>query len=48
MRNGPQSHPGARHVVRDMGERIDSRYNKQADAFLHYGWAVERHLKDGE
>jgi hypothetical protein len=24
------------------------RYNKRADAFLQYGWIVERHLKDGE
>ena len=48
VRNGPQSYPGARYVVRDMGERIDLRYNKRADAFLQYGWVVERHLKDGE
>jgi hypothetical protein len=30
------------------GERIDLCYNKRADAFLQYGWIVERHLKDGE
>ncbi|KAF8907622.1 hypothetical protein CPB84DRAFT_1813483 [Gymnopilus junonius] len=40
--------PGARYVVRDTGERIDLRYNKRADAFLQYGWIVERHLKDGD
>ena len=48
MRNGPTTYPGAKYVVRDTGERIDLRYNKRADAFLQYGWIVERHLKDGE
>jgi DNA-directed RNA polymerase II subunit RPB1 len=48
VRNGPNEYPGARYVVRDTGERIDLRYNKRADAFLQYGWIVERHLKDGD
>jgi DNA-directed RNA polymerase II subunit RPB1 len=48
VRNGPTTYPGARYVVRDTGERIDLRYNKRADAFLQYGWIVERHLRDGE
>ncbi|KAJ6577080.1 DNA-directed RNA polymerase II, subunit 1 [Mycena sp. CBHHK59/15] len=48
VRNGPSAYPGARYVVRDTGERIDLRYNKRADAFLQYGWIVERHLKDGD
>ncbi|KZW00731.1 beta and beta-prime subunits of DNA dependent RNA-polymerase [Exidia glandulosa HHB12029] len=48
VRNGPREYPGARYVVRDTGERIDLRYNKKADAFLQYGWIVERHLKDGD
>ncbi|KAJ2926883.1 hypothetical protein H1R20_g10219, partial [Candolleomyces eurysporus] len=48
VRNGPTTYPGARYVVRDTGERIDLRYNKRADAFLQYGWIVERHLKDGD
>lgn len=48
VRNGPSAYPGARYVVRDTGERIDLRYNKRADAFLQYGWIVERHLRDGE
>ncbi|KAI0757559.1 beta and beta-prime subunits of DNA dependent RNA-polymerase [Daedaleopsis nitida] len=48
VRNGPTVYPGARYVVRDTGERIDLRYNKRADAFLQYGWIVERHLKDGD
>ncbi|KAF7333371.1 DNA-directed RNA polymerase subunit [Mycena venus] len=48
VRNGPTVYPGARYVVRDTGERIDLRYNKRVDAFLQYGWIVERHLKDGD
>ena len=48
VRNGPATYPGARYVVKDTGERIDLRYNKRTDAFLQYGWIVERHLKDGE
>ncbi|CAK5279790.1 unnamed protein product [Mycena citricolor] len=48
VQNGPTNYPGARYVVRDTGERIDLRYNKRADAFLQYGWIVERHLKDGD
>ncbi|KIP04024.1 hypothetical protein PHLGIDRAFT_76648 [Phlebiopsis gigantea 11061_1 CR5-6] len=48
VRNGPSTYPGARYVVKDTGERIDLRYNKRADAFLQYGWIVERHLKDGD
>ncbi|KAL1667203.1 hypothetical protein EV715DRAFT_255403 [Schizophyllum commune] len=48
VRNGPTTYPGARYVVRDTGERIDLRYNKRADAFLQFGWIVERHLKDGD
>ncbi|KAF7426815.1 DNA-directed RNA polymerase II subunit rpb1 [Pleurotus ostreatus] len=48
VRNGPTTYSGARYVIRDTGERIDLRYNKCADAFLQYGWIVERHLKDGD
>ncbi|KDQ17519.1 hypothetical protein BOTBODRAFT_29699 [Botryobasidium botryosum FD-172 SS1] len=48
VRNGPREYPGARFVIRDTGERIDLKYNKSADAFLQYGWIVERHLKDGD
>ncbi|KAF5324971.1 hypothetical protein D9619_009833 [Psilocybe cf. subviscida] len=45
VRNVPTAYPGARYMVRDTGEHIDLRYNKRADAFLQYGWIVERHLK---
>ncbi|KAI0042209.1 beta and beta-prime subunits of DNA dependent RNA-polymerase [Auriscalpium vulgare] len=48
VRNGPTAYPGAKYVIRDTGDRIDLAHNKQADAFLQYGWIVERHLKDGD
>ncbi len=48
VRNGLASYAGARYVLRDAGERIDLRYNKRADAFLQYGWIVERQMRDGE
>ncbi|KAF8833730.1 beta and beta-prime subunits of DNA dependent RNA-polymerase [Paxillus ammoniavirescens] len=46
VQNGPTTYPGARYIVWDTGEHIDLRYNKCANAFLQYGWIVERHLKD--
>ena len=49
VRNGPDEHPGAKYIVRDTGERIDLRYNKNAgDQPLQYGWIVERHLQTGD
>lgn len=49
VRNGPDEHPGAKYIVRDTGERIDLRYNKNAgDTPLQYGWIVERHLQNGD
>ena len=37
VRNDPTVYPGARHVVRNTGERIDLRYNKRTHTFLSYG-----------
>lgn len=48
VNNGPLTHPGARYVVRDTGDRIDLRYVKNNSCSLQYGWVVERHLRDGE
>lgn len=48
VRSGPSGSPGANGVIRDTGERYDLRHNKRTDAFLQYGWIVERHLQDGE
>ncbi|EGD96855.1 DNA-dependent RNA polymerase II largest subunit [Trichophyton tonsurans CBS 112818] len=48
--NGPDVHPGARHVIRSSGERIDLRHHKGGGGrnFLQWGWKVERHLMDGD
>jgi DNA-directed RNA polymerase II subunit RPB1 len=49
VRNGHNTHPGAKYVIRDTGERIDLRYHKRAgDITLQYGWKVERHIVDGD
>ena len=49
VRNGPNEHPGARHVIRDTGERIDLRHHKRAGEIqLQYGYKVERHIVDGD
>ncbi|ODV60282.1 DNA-directed RNA polymerase II subunit RPB1 [Ascoidea rubescens DSM 1968] len=49
VRNGPNEHPGAKHVIRDTGDRIDLKYHKKAgDIQLQYGWRVERHLMDDD
>lgn len=47
--NGPDTHPGARYVFRDSGERIDLRHAKNLDQInLSFGWKVERHIIDGD
>ncbi|KAF2093473.1 putative DNA-dependent RNA polymerase II largest subunit [Rhizodiscina lignyota] len=49
VKNGPNTHPGAKYVIRDTGERIDLRYHKRvSDIRLQYGWKVERHIVDGD
>ncbi|KAF2435584.1 DNA-directed RNA polymerase II largest subunit [Tothia fuscella] len=49
VRNGSNTHPGAKYVIRDTGERIDLRYHKRAgDIKLQYGWKVERHIVNGD
>jgi DNA-directed RNA polymerase II subunit RPB1 len=46
---GPTQWPGAKHIIRDDGERIDLRYVKHAnDLLLKHGWVVERHLRDDD
>lgn len=45
--NGPSMHPGAKHIIRTDGTRIDLRFVKnKADLLLSNGWIVERHLQD--
>ncbi|PNS18308.1 DNA-directed RNA polymerase II subunit rpb1 [Sphaceloma murrayae] len=49
VRNGPNTHPGAKYVIRDTGERIDLRHHKRASEIqLQYGYKVERHVVDGD
>lgn len=48
--NGPTTHPGAKHIIRSDGTRIDLRYvkNKSSDHMLSNGWIVERQLRDDD
>ncbi|CAG8507263.1 425_t:CDS:2 [Diversispora eburnea] len=50
VENGPSTHPGAKYVIRDTGERIDLKHisGMTGGLRLHYGWKVERHLNDGD
>ena len=46
---GPETHPGAKYVIRSDGNRIDLRYVKNKnDLVLEHGWTVERHLRDDD
>ena len=47
--NGPTIHPGAKHIIRSDGTRVDLRFVKnKSDLMLSNGWIVERHLRDGD
>lgn len=47
--NGPTQHPGAKHIIRSDGTRIDLRYVKnKSELLLAHGWVVERHLCDDD
>lgn len=47
--NGPSTHPGAKHIIRSDGTRIDLRYvRNKSEMLLSNGWIVERHLNDGD
>ena len=47
--NGPTQHPGAKHIIRSDGTRVDLRYVKnKSELMLNLGWIVERHLRDGD
>ncbi|KAI9682843.1 MAG: DNA-directed RNA polymerase II subunit rpb1 [Trizodia sp. TS-e1964] len=49
VKNGPSTHPGAKYIIRDTGERIDLRHHKRVgEISLQYGWKVERHIVDGD
>ena len=47
--NGPTTHPGAKHIIRTDGTRIDLRYVKnKSELLLDHGWIVERQLQDDD
>jgi len=47
--NGPMMHPGAKHIIRTDGTRVDLRFVKnKSDLLLSNGWIVERHLRDDD
>jgi len=47
--NGPTTHPGAKHIIRTDGTRVDLRYVKnKSELLLANGWIVERHLRDDD
>ena len=47
--NGPTQHPGAKHIIRNDGTRIDLRYVKnKSELLLAHGWIVERQLRDDD
>lgn len=47
--NGPTQHPGAKHIIRNDGTRIDLRYVKnKSELLLAHGWVVERQLRDDD
>eukprot|EP00566_Odontella_aurita_P001751 CAMPEP_0113541920 /NCGR_PEP_ID=MMETSP0015_2-20120614/9313_1 /TAXON_ID=2838 /ORGANISM="Odontella" /LENGTH=1785 /DNA_ID=CAMNT_0000441907 /DNA_START=56 /DNA_END=5413 /DNA_ORIENTATION=+ /assembly_acc=CAM_ASM_000160 len=49
VENGPTTHPGAKHIIRTDGTRVDLRYVKnKSDQLLSNGWIVERQLRDDD
>jgi DNA-directed RNA polymerase II subunit RPB1 len=49
VNNGPDTHPGAKYIIRTDGVRFDiRRMRKAADRYLEFGYRVERHLLDGD
>jgi len=49
VRNGPNTHPGAKFIIRDDGTRFDLRIaKKESDHHLDHGYKVERHIQDGD
>ncbi|KAJ2501612.1 DNA-directed RNA polymerase II core subunit rpo21 [Coemansia sp. RSA 1972] len=49
VRNGRDTYPGAKYVIRDNGEVINLQYNRQRGDFpLQIGYRVERNLLDDD
>lgn len=47
VKNGPNEHPGANHIIRDGHDVINLTHN-MSEITLQYGWKVERHIVDGD
>jgi len=49
IENGPNSHPGAKYLIRNDGSRIDLRFVKKISMIkIEPGYQIERHLQDGD
>lgn len=49
VENGPNTHPGAKTIIRTDGKQIDLRYvGRTADMNLEPGYIVERHIQNGD
>lgn len=42
--NGPNTWPGAKYIIGEGGWMIDLNYARPNEAFIDYGYTVERHL----
>ncbi len=45
VKNGPDTYPGAKYIIKTGGSKMDIRYTKNITS-LENGWIVERHLMD--
>ena len=48
IQNGPNEYPGATHILKRNGQKIDLRYCGDSSLELEHGDVVERHLQDGD
>lgn len=49
VQNGPDTHPGARIIIRSDGNRVDLRFVKSSsDQMLDLGYVVERQMQDDD
>ena len=48
VKNGTESHPGAKTIIQKSGRMISLRHVKREEIVLHIGDTVNRHLVDGD
>lgn len=48
VRNGPNAWPGAKYIIGEGGKMVDLSYARTTEAFLDYGYTVERHLSNDD